>query len=321
MRPLFVHHDGALGDLLLSLPALARLKERSGPLHLAGRPDAAGLLKELGFVAEAYDSGGSLFSSLHTRQLAPATREFLSGFGQASVFTKNPSGELARNIATVVPGAGAVLTIPPEEDAAHVALFRLRRVEACLGLEPREPPLPLLEVPALYKESARALLARAGCSDGRPLRALHPGSGGERKRWPLESYFELIGRLRKEGSPFFVVLSGPAEEGTLATALRGYAAGRADVLYAESPALSLVAALLSLCAVYVGNDSGITHLAAAVGTPTVAIFGPTDPLRWRPYGARTRVVLSEQTCLKGLGVEGVLRAVQESLEPGAEADA
>lgn len=327
---LFVHHDGALGDLLLSLPALSALKKRSGPLHLAGRPDAVRLLKELGFAAEAYDSGSGLFSSLHTPQPAPAAQEFLKGFDRAAVFTKNPSTELVRNIAAALPATKVVSTIPPDGAGVHVASFRLRQLEERSSLDPRCLLPEPLAVPAHCTERAQALLAGAGHCAGRPLIALHPGSGGAMKRWPLERYRELMERLREDAAPFFALLTGPAEEAGVTAALDDYARRTGDVLHAAHRELGTVAALLSLCTVYIGNDSGVTHLAAAVGARTVAVFGPTDPLRWGPLGTRVRIVTSEQACapcglreaerlrecekmcLRELSAGSVLRAVRES---------
>jgi ADP-heptose:LPS heptosyltransferase len=146
---------------------------------------------------------------------------------------------------------------------------------------------------------------------------VHPGSGGRAKCWPTERFVEVARELRRAGRAVCFVL-GPAEvERGLAPevergleaveAVRGApqegrdGAGRAEgrladgVLPGEFPVVRCpepdeLLALVAGAAAYLGNDAGPTHLAALVGTPTVALFGPTSPRVWRPLGAQVRVV-------------------------------
>lgn len=113
-----------------------------------------------------------------------------------------------------------------------------------------------------------------------PVIIIHPGSGSKKKNWPLENFLAVGEHLRQRGKPFAWVL-GPAEQ-----RLQLPPGGR--VL----PPTSLVnlASELARAALYIGNDSGITHLAAAAGCPTVAVFGSTDPRIWRPLGDNATVV-------------------------------
>ncbi len=115
---------------------------------------------------------------------------------------------------------------------------------------------------------------------------LHPGAGSRRKRWPLDRFLTLARSLERAGlAPRFLL--GPAEE-DLAGALRGHRGACYPVLRAES-LVDLAARLRSMLAL-VGNDSGVAHLAAFLGVPTVAVFGPSDPLRWEPAGPHVAVV-------------------------------
>jgi heptosyltransferase III len=119
---------------------------------------------------------------------------------------------------------------------------------------------------------------------------IHPFSGSPRKNWPLERFRELAKRMTVPVR----WCAGPEEQ------LEG--AVRVENLYE-------LACWLAAARIYVGNDSGITHLAAAAGTPVVAIFGPTDPAIWAPRGDRVRVVAGS---LEDLPVEQVLAAVHST---------
>jgi ADP-heptose:LPS heptosyltransferase len=100
---------------------------------------------------------------------------------------------------------------------------------------------------------------------------IHPFSGGRRKNWPLEQFCEISRRL-----PMPVQWCAGPEESL-------HSAVRMENLWD-------LACWLAAARVYIGNDSGITHLAAAVGTPTVAIFGPSDPAIWGPRGEHVKIV-------------------------------
>jgi heptosyltransferase-3 len=130
---------------------------------------------------------------------------------------------------------------------------------------------------------------RIECTAARqPFIAVHPFSGSIKKNWPLDRFLELERRATKE----FRFCIGPEQkfEGAL----------RIDDLY-------LLACWLASAEAYVGNDSGVTHLAAAVGTKTVALFGPTDPAVWAPRGNNVRVI--HKSSMEEIGVEEVLEAL------------
>jgi ADP-heptose:LPS heptosyltransferase len=118
--------------------------------------------------------------------------------------------------------------------------------------------------------------------------AIHPFSGSARKNWPLERFRELTSRLKLPVR----WCAGPEEK--LAGAVR------IDDLYE-------LACWLAGARAYIGNDSGITHLAAAVGTPVVALFGPTNPAIWAPRGANVRIIARRE--MEEIEVEEVAAAV------------
>jgi ADP-heptose:LPS heptosyltransferase len=113
----------------------------------------------------------------------------------------------------------------------------------------------------------------------------------------MGSYCALLEIFRRRCDPFILLFSGPAEDETITNALHTYSVNNpcrsAHIHNAELP---LVAALLAMSDLFIGNDSGVSHLAACMGTRSITIFGPTDPLLWKPLGNRVTVVQSEVEC-------------------------
>jgi ADP-heptose:LPS heptosyltransferase len=139
------------------------------------------------------------------------------------------------------------------------------------------------------------------------LAVLHPGSGGDFKRWPAARFAALAERIPAELNCAVVVLLGPADE-TVSAELDAAGGGRTEITLAANWPLRQVLALLSRAQVYVGNDSGITHLAARA-CPTLAIFGVTDPAIWGPRGSRVQVLRAPDGRLDALDVDTVLNAL------------
>ena len=186
------------------------------------------------------------------------------------------------------------------------------------------------EVSKEIADMGRALLDTAGLA-GRPFAAVHLASFAHAaKRWELSRFADLLDRLAACQGLAAVLLGSAGEGGVNAEAS---ARTRRATLFDLSGKSSLpeVLGILSLARLFVGNDSGIGHLAAAVGTPTVTVFGPTDPDATRPWDgprgdgkpvrvaiARRRTVCApcrfdvcplDHRCMSGLDVESVLRAV------------
>jgi heptosyltransferase III len=293
MRKTFIHHDGALGDLLLSLPAISLLREKTGFVHLACGSDAVELLFEAGMIDEGSSVGSARYVSLYGDEVLPGLRDFLSGFDCAVLFTTRMDSAVVRNITSIIADTRAVLTIPPQGTLQHVAEFRLRQVQ-----DNAELPVPAgLNLPSGRLEQARKYLCSAGHDFSRPLITVHPGSGGARKCWPMGSYLALLEILRQWRNPFILLFSGPAEEESIAAILQAYAGNHPGrTAHLRNAGLAVVSALLSMSDLYIGNDSGVSHLAASSGARTLAFFGPTDPVLWKPLGENVRVVQSGMEC-------------------------
>lgn len=297
--PIFIHHDGALGDVILSLPSIHRIKTE-GSVHFAGRADIAGLLKETHIVDDVSSSSAAIYSSLYAGMLPETAREFLQRFSRAFIFTINPDSSLVMSIRSLIPDTRVVETVPKEGLVISAARFRLDQIakDADTGRG------PFISIPPLYRSLADGLLSRSGHDGCTPIVAIHPGSGSMAKRWPLKNYLELASRIMADGDAFILIFSGPAEDGLFQEEVDAFARGRLGVVHFAWPELIALAALIDRSSLFIGNDSGVSHLAAALGRPVLTLFGPTDHRIWAPVGLKTEVIRADS--IFDLDVETVL---------------
>lgn len=256
MRTLVVH-IGGIGDFLLSCPTLVHLG-KDGPVELLGKPDRLDLAVAGGLAVAAHDGERhELHSAFH--EPTPRLRELLSRFDRCILWMRD-DGQVQDAVRRCgVTRVHAFPGLPPPDWPAHASRYYLE----CLGVHDA-PPLRLAIEPSPTRHDV----------------VIHPGSGGERKKWPPERFIALAAALTERGRSVAWCL-GPAEEGAQLP-------GHLPVL--RISALVALARELAAAHLYIGNDSGITHLAAAVGCPTIAVFGPTDPPVWAPLGNHVTVV-------------------------------
>ena len=219
-------------------------------------------------------------------------RDRLRGIDLAVVYSR--SADLARGLGRVVPRI--VGHDPAPSGGVHASQWLARPVEA-LGLEPPADLEPI--VPTETEETgARALLDRL--PEG--FLAIHPGSGSPRKSWPPERFGAVLDSLALK-RPWLLV-EGPADAAVAAALAR-----RPGAVLARGLGARVLGAVLARAGLFVGHDSGVSHLAAAWGAPTLALFGPTDPAVWAPVGPRVRVVLAPEGRMDALSVDAVMTAV------------
>jgi ADP-heptose:LPS heptosyltransferase len=251
-------HTGGIGDLLLALPTIAQIP---APIELAGHRDRLELAVA-GRLAEAAHALESI--EFHTVFDSPSARlrEFLGRFNRAVVWMRDSDDTIRRGLSEC--GISHVDVFPGLPDAGWSRHASEYYADCLQVAAPRGFHLDIDPV-------------------GEPLDiAIHPGSGSPTKNWPVENFHALAAFLAEAGRRITWCL-GPAEvERDPRTQFDG------DVLQCES--LVALAGRLASARVFIGNDSGITHLAAALGIPTVAIFGPTNPAVWEPRGERVRVL-------------------------------
>jgi heptosyltransferase-2 len=287
MRRILVLRGGALGDFIVTLPALSALRARwpAARIELAGNATAAELARARGLLDAVHSQHEARWSALFTDQLLP--REFaawLSGFDLVLSYWPDPDAALARHLP--VRAGQLFLTHPAHPAIAPAAAHYFE-------------PLRQLAIPPPAGGWLHPLASRRDVTD---TVAVHPGSGSRRKNWPLDRWRAVLDALP---SPILLVL-GEAERDAHAslTNLRG------TVEPAVNLPLEQLVARLSRCRLFVGHDSGVSHLAAACSVPCVLLFGPTDPAIWAPPAPHVRVLRRGST-LDAISVADVLGAIRQ----------
>ncbi|MCR4307706.1 MAG: glycosyltransferase family 9 protein [Candidatus Berkelbacteria bacterium] len=158
-----------------------------------------------------------------------------------------------------------------------------RQLELAVALAGRKlGPYPVkIELSDADRQNASLLLKEVGQNKG-PVVAMHPGANVDFKTWPLDRFIEVGRYLTQERKAIIAVLGTNGQETEMANKLSNAVGPMAVNLTGKTPVRTLTA-FLELCGMYIGNDSGPMHLAAAAGCPTVAIFGATNPDRFGPY--------------------------------------
>jgi ADP-heptose:LPS heptosyltransferase len=187
---------------------------------------------------------------------------------------------------------------------------KIAELGAVLGLDP--PPQPVVWTAPEDEADAEALIFRQAA--GAPVVALGPTANWPPKAWPADRFAALFRALRAGPLPgaIPVVLAGPGEaERTMAEPLLAALPDAVDLV--GRLGLPQAAAVLRRCALYVGNDSGLMHLSAAAGAPTLGLFGPTPADEYAPVGRRAGIARAVDGEMRGLSVEAVLSAAYDLL--------
>jgi len=220
--------------------------------------------------------------------------------------------------------------------APSVAVHRVERDLAALtplppmGIGSKAGPL-VLHTSQEDEDAADRLLREVGVmeTDGdmrKPVIVLHPGARYWFKAWPAIRFADLADRLA-EVCGYRVLLAGGPDDLEMINAIRAQAKSSLVVMAGRATLLQF-AAVLKRCAVFIGNDNGAMHIAAAVGTPVVGLFGPSNPMEWGPRGQKVKAIYKgldcrpcfhptcqrgEQNCMKQISVDEVFRAAIEKM--------
>jgi heptosyltransferase-2 len=312
---------GALGDAILTLPALHSLRlSGARELNILGTPVSWSFLRPSADVAlRVHDFSSPAWLGLFAEgaPLSPVARELLSRIQTAIVYLSGDTSVLQRafksaGIKTIICSSPPIASTASGSHAAELLLEPIRTLtsaehaqQALRIADQSDDPLIALSEEELIR--AKAELSALGCAR---FCAIHPGSGGRTKCWPASNFAELALKLPERGlTP--LIFFGPADKAVkdeLERAMYSAPSTQHSALAVVSRPLREVLALLSCCEGYIGNDSGLTHLAARA-CPTLALFGPTDPAVWAPLGKNVRVLRAPGGDLRALDVNTVRNAV------------
>jgi len=271
-----VIRGGALGDFLLTLPVLAALREAApeARLEMLAYPGIAKLARAGRLIDEARSIEYGPLAGFFTQGsvLDPAWRDYFGSFDVVLSYLYDPDGIFAANLRAA--GVARLIQGPARPtDTAH-AIDQLASPLTELGLA-----LP-----------TRATRLDFGAAHGiPPTIALHPGSGGSAKNWPAEHWRLLAEWLLAEYPELHVAVVGGEADSAALEAMRSLAPDERVASWHNLP-LDQLAPRLASCRAYLGHDTGVSHLAAVAGVPSLLLFGPTDPGVWAPPHEQVRVL-------------------------------
>jgi ADP-heptose:LPS heptosyltransferase len=326
---LLIVHQGALGDFIVTFPILRALKQFFSRIDGICRASFGRLAHHLNILDQCYPLDAARFATLYADRIDPDVVALVSAYHKVLLFSFSET--LARAMRSV--NGPAVYRIAPWPDGSqrvHVTEFLATHLRDA-GLLDSKTQAHLYDsvfsYPTKHGRGSAAIYPAVPDRDahrqrekkggrrpaGRKTEAIQkqgqctaengalqddavivicPGAGSIKKRWPLSGFIKIAETLETRGcSPEFLL--GPAEEG-FAQALSAHSQNLFKLTTPQD--LPDLAAYLLTAHGYIGNDSAVSHLAAFLQVPTVAIFGPSDPCRWRPVGPKVAIVGSSIDC-------------------------
>ena len=287
MKPrILAIRGGAIGDFILTLPALRLLREAFPHCHLEvlgyrhiaalalhGGPEPGTTYAD---ATRSIEYGPLAGFFARNGNLSPELCEYFASFQQVVSWLFDPDGIFETNVKRA--GVKNYLSAyTPITDENHASVQLARGLES-MALFLDDPAAKLVPTPESH-QAAEAWLSSSAIHNS-SFTALHPGSGSPRKNWPLEKWRALAGQIKRP----LLIIGGEADTASLDSL-----APHATLIARDLP-LPTLAALLTRCTRYFGHDTGISHLAAAVGSKCTLLFGPTDPAVWSPQGPHVKIL-------------------------------
>jgi ADP-heptose:LPS heptosyltransferase len=281
---ILVIHHGALGDVVSTFPALLRLKKFCGSIAMICQSSIGQLARELDVADKWFPLEAAAFATLYSGHIDPMVRNILLSYQRIILFSR--SRQLEERLLLI--SNNEIYRIPPRPDLdqkIHVGQHILSNLVRFRLLE--ESDKDTCMTGSLSIDSDR----RNPQHDPAKI-MIHPGSGSRKKCWPISNFIKVALSLDAGGKqPEFIL--GPAEYDLYDILMQS---GRFNANVHKIEKLTELAGLLKIGGGFIGNDSGVSHLAAFIGLPTVAVFGPSDPKTWKPMGRAVKVVRPDFEC-------------------------
>lgn len=292
---ILIIRPGALGDLIVSLPAFDAIRNYfyNAHIEIMGYPSFLEIVKGR-FYADTvsrFDQADIAILFMKNAQIPEFLMKRFGCMDMIIPFVFDKEQVLRKNLEAT--GARAIVhydPFPPPGESLHITDYFIKFLDV-LGIPHAN------KIPKIFLHNEDILFGNDFIRDkigdsNKMLIAIHPGSGSRQKCWPAERFSELILRMRKEMYAQILIISGPADY-EIVEKLRVKVK---DFIHVDQLPLPNLAAIIKRCNIFIGNDSGITHLAAAVGVHTIAIFGSTDPIVWGPRGERVKTLYKKSDC-------------------------
>lgn len=283
---LLVIHQGALGDFIMTFPAMIALRRTYVKIDALCQQKLGQLARELNLIEKYYTLESAAVAPLygdHPDRVDVATTALLRSYERIVLFSF--SSGIQENIERITgPNVLRIPPRPPVGEKIHVSRFLWERLNRAGLLESVASYLPSDFMPLLPQPH--------GINPDSASVLIHPGSGSRKKNWPLKHFIQLEGMLRKDDRRVEWIL-GPADTHLYSGLERGQSPR--PTVHIVDDLLQALSLLKGACG-FIGNDSGLAHLAAVVGIPTTVVFGPSDPVRWKPLGPSVAVIYTDLEC-------------------------
>ena len=268
MENLLIIHQGALGDFVATFPAIIRLKRHFHQVDVLCQSKLGKLACLLNIAEKHFPLESAAFASLYTDAVNPAVQNILTVYHAIVLFSYSEQLELTiRKIS-----GRKVRRIRPRAEVSqpvHITEHILSNLVKYKLLEKSDSDISHTDKRDRLYDPGKIWL--------------HPGSGSRRKNWGISNFMEIERMLRSEDmKPEFIL--GPGEHFLKEILEKNHS--RVHII----SDLTEIVSFFKKAGGFIGNDSGLSHLAAFMGVPTVAIFGPSDPTRWQPVGQSVKIV-------------------------------
>ncbi len=307
MAKILFIRGGAIGDFILTLPAIKLVRDQlpDCEIEILGYQGIARLAVSAGLA----DSVRSIEHAALAPFFAPESKldaemcAYLSGFDVVFSYLFDPDLFFQDNL--VRAGVETLFCGPyrmDESEPHQPAAIQLAKPQQNLALYLEEAWVELN-----YEKGTSKFAAK-----GKPLIAVHPGSGNPSKNWSFESWVEVVSGLRdKYPEAEFLIVSGEAEGSVIGEFLRLLEENSVTYQHLENLPLDELGGILKQADFFLGHDSGISHLAASVGTRGLILFGPTNPAVWAPPHPKIEFLVSSSDDLSGIDVSQVMAKLEE----------
>ncbi|MGQ9509189.1 MAG: glycosyltransferase family 9 protein [Thermodesulfobacteriota bacterium] len=328
IESILIIHQGAIGDFILALPALASLRKAfpNARCVIMGYPRIIQLVHKRIYADEivSVDQKGMATFFVQDGSLDLSLSQFFQAFDLIVPFGKGYEGVLIKNLKRVAKGLILpISSFPRWDEGVHIT-------DHLMGQLKRYGISTFDSIPRLYlndedRSWARAFWKSKGIHPEGISKVLliHPGSGSKRKVWPLKKILSLINQIKSRTENKLLIILGPAEGEEINRAFEVIEDHR--IIPVRGLSLIQLASVMEGCKVFIGHDSGISHMASSLDLPTLVLFGPTDPRVWAPRGEKVEIIrrempcspcaeerfflCKEPDCLKGIEVEEVLKGL------------
>jgi len=280
-RNILLLHNAALGDFVLTWPlamALGRTAAQSRVFYVTGADKGALVQKAIGIETSDIEAG---WHHIHgdIAKIDGEAKKLLGGALTVIDFAQSPNPDTVARLAEASGGARVIPVIPNPPPGLHVWEHQAAQFD-------QFPPI------GQYLRAMQDVVRQRGLSTTPPTHpnrvVIHPGSGSAAKNWPIERFAEVAAQLKQAGRDVWTALGEVELEKFPAASIKAF---KDSSTVRELGTLPELFDLLQAAGAYIGNDSGPTHLAAMLGRPTVALFGPaSDATAWSPQGPKVKVL-------------------------------